>query len=299
MEIIKVRQEESGTLKKQLKAEKREKKQVKDVRPNPQSVPRSGEPGILEFHNLTFIRSGRDGERILDKVTLVMRPGTVCSFISLSAANFEPVTDMLLRRYNYPEYVIVGGEIWLNDINITAQPRDAVSRTLKNTFAVTECAARSPISRGRPRTGETLLEYLTRERPRYNPKIFNENLSALNFRDVRRLLNLPVPALSYDDLQRIKLAQGLAKTGDILVFVEPTMNLGRESKYYLQTLVRARLRDKSYKLALMLTEDAEFAGEFSDQLCVLEKGRALECGSRDAVIASSKNKFLQNMLQYS
>jgi ABC-type multidrug transport system ATPase subunit len=261
-------------------------------------VPRSGEQGILEFRNLTFIRGGRNAEKILDKVTLVMRPGTVCSLVSMGAANFEPVAEMLLRTYTYPEYLIAGGEIWVAGVNTTAQPRDSVARTLKKGFAVSECAARSPVSHGRPKAGETLLEYLTRERPRYNPKIFNENLAELNFRDIRRLFNLPVLSLSYDDLQRIKLAQALAKPGDILTLIEPTMNLGRESKYYLQGLVRARLKDKSYKLALMLTEDPEFAGEISDQLCILERGRALECGSRDAVIASSRNKFLKNMLQY-
>jgi len=296
MDIVKINQEKSGSLDKLIKDERRERGRVKDARRGSFSVPRSGEPGVLEFQELTFAH-GRNGDRCLEKVTMVMRQGTVCSFVSLGASNFTPIAKMLLRNYSFPEYMIMGGEIWLNNVNMTEKSREQVARTLANTFAVTECAARSPVSRGKPKYGETLLEYLTRERPRYNPKTFNENLAALDFRDIRRLFNLPVLSLSFDDMQRVKLAQGLAKPGDILILIEPTMNLSRESKYYLQKLIRARLRDKNYKLAVVLTEDAEFAGEISDQICVLEKGKPIECGTRDKVL-SSKNKLVQNMLQY-
>lgn len=273
-------------------------KYIKDVVVSKDTVKRIHRPNyIMEFYGVEFVRKVKKGnEPVLSGMEMVLSKGNIYALASLRATDFSPVVGMLMRGYPYPEYMMMAGEVWLNGRNLTRLERMEASELLAGSLVIAGPASRFPSATSKGEMKKTVIDLMTRQKYDYDADAFKENLSALGFGDIQELYNKSYANVTEDEKQRLKLAQVLASGGEVLVLVDPTMNLLRESKYHLQVLLEEKLAAGKFKTALILTEDIEFAGDTASYLNILDLGVVVERGTREQIVSNTTNELIRSML---
>lgn len=105
------------------------------------------------------------------------------------------------------------------------------------------------------------------------------------------LLKTRVHQLSGGEVQRVALARALVLHPDVLLLDEPTANLDAPLKrQFREDLVRSvRVHTRS---ALIITHDSADAFGLADRIAVMEKGRIVQLGTPDEVLADPRTPFV-------
>ena len=91
--------------------------------------------------------------------------------------------------------------------------------------------------------------------------------------------------LSGGERQRAHVARTLAQDTDLIVLDEPTTYLDISACHDLMALVRD-LNRREGKTVAMVIHDLDLALRYSDYLVVMQKGRVVDAGPTDEVLAS-------------
>jgi len=94
-----------------------------------------------------------------------------------------------------------------------------------------------------------------------------------------------VKNLSGGEKQRVFLAMALAQDTDVIILDEPTTYLDIHATGEVMDLIRTLNKDLG-KTIIMVLHDLQYALTHSHQIVVMQKGRILASGDRDAIIAN-------------
>lgn len=255
-----------------------------------------------EFNNVSFYAAEKKKKTyILKNFSAKLKPGKITALASLRCIDFEPIINMILRTYQYPEYMLERGSVAVNGENTSLLKRDAAAPILTKAFNVVAPALGAGVVRRQPEEKDgdmTVKEFLTQKffLKFYGLEDLERNLRAIGFYDIDALYESKYGTLGLSDMQRIKLAQDLAYEQDIAVLVYPTMCLNSESKYFLQRLLHDVMDTGMVKAVLLLDEDMEFVGDTADMIYVLEDGRIAASGTREEIISNTPNEFIRSTL---
>jgi iron complex transport system ATP-binding protein len=106
---------------------------------------------------------------------------------------------------------------------------------------------------------------------------------ALKFSGAGIFADRYINELSGGEKQRVLIAQTIAQETDILVFDEPTSHLDIGSQTDILLLLRG-LNKKQSKTIVITLHDLNAAGEFCDNLILMEDGRIRNSGSPEKVL---------------
>jgi ATP-binding cassette subfamily B protein len=228
--------------------------------------------GDISYRNVRFTYDTKDGEVIGD-ISFDIKGGTTVAIVGDSGAG-KTTTASLLPRF----YEIDSGTITIDGQDI----RKVTQRSLRQSIGFVQ-------------QNVFLFDADIRENLRYgNPDASDEQmfaaLDAANLGDfVRSLPNgLSTPVgehgtrLSGGQKQRISIARVFLKNPPILIFDEATSSLDNESEHLIQdAFKRLSAGRTSIVIAHRFTTIRE-----ADNIIVLDKGKVIESGTHESLLAS-------------
>ena len=245
---------------------------VQDVQDAPKlTVPK----GAIAFNDMTFHYGKESG--IIDRLNLKIRPGEKIGLVGRSGAGKSTLVNLLLRFYD-----LEGGSITIDGQNIAAVSQDSLRAhigMITQDTSLLHRSVRDNILYGRPDASDAdVVEAAKRAEAQEfianlaDPKGRTGYDAHVGERGVK---------LSGGQRQRIAIARVMLKDAPILIMDEATSALDSEVEQAIQENLFRLMEGKTViAIAHRLSTIAAL-----DRLIVLDKGRIVEDGSHNALIA--------------
>jgi molybdate transport system ATP-binding protein len=117
---------------------------------------------------------------------------------------------------------------------------------------------------------------------------------ALKLLGVEHLRDQKPGELSGGEKQRVALARAIACEAEILLLDEPLGSLDAQTRNHVRGELQRLLRLVK-RIVIMVTHDYLDALTFGDQICVLDRGKVLQIGSRTELLRHPKSKFVAEL----
>jgi len=236
------------------------------------------EPGVIELRNVSFAYHA-DGEHILRNLSLTIRPNERIALVGYNGAGKTTLVKLLMRLYDVTE-----GQILLNGRDIRDYKLDAYRRSFGSVFQDYQLFAAS------------LAENVTMDRMpdagAEDGKIesalfksgFQERLQALE-QGIRTPLTREFDEsgtnLSGGEAQKVAIARAFAKECRYMILDEPSSALDPISEYHMnQSMLEAAERKSVFFISHRLSTT-----RMADRICMMEKGRIIEQGTHEELMA--------------
>ncbi|MBL8344433.1 MAG: ABC transporter ATP-binding protein [Rubrivivax sp.] len=240
-------------------------------------VGQGGVRGEVRFEGVTFTYGRQDGKRVLDTLTLVVKPGERVGIVGRSGAGKSTLVNLLLRFYE-----LEGGSVRIDghDIREVTQEslRAAIGMVTQDTSLLHRSIAAN-IGYGRPGAGR---EEIVAAAKRAQAHEFILGLSDWKGRTgYDAHVGERGVKLSGGQRQRVAIARVVLKDAPILVLDEATSALDSEVELAIQEQLLGLMEGKTViAIAHRLSTIARM-----DRLIVLDQGRIVEQGTHAELIA--------------
>jgi len=245
-------------------------------RDNKSFMPRNAEPypGLqsdIEFQNLHFGYPGGD-DLVLRGIDLTLPKGTTLALVGSSGAGKSTLAELLPRFYD-PS----GGQIVINNRDLRDYDLASFRKTLgivsQETFLFNN-TVRYNLAYGRPEaTDEEIYAALRRANAYEFVQQMSEGLdTVVGDRGIM---------LSGGQRQRLAIARALVQDPEVLILDEATSALDTVS----ERLVQAAIDELSRERTTLVIAHRLSTVRKADQIAVLDKGRVVELGSHDELLA--------------
>ncbi|GIZ12517.1 ABC transporter ATP-binding protein [Pseudomonas sp. NCCP-436] len=211
------------------------------------------------------------GAPVLEDISLELQPGTITAVVGSSGSGKSTLARLLLRFFDPDAGRITLGAVDLRDMP-TSQLYRMVGFVLQEVQLI-HASVRDNIALGRPQASQEEIEAAAR-------------LAGLH----ERILALPngyatllgeQAELSGGERQRLSIARALLSNPPVLVLDEPTAAADADSEAQLQQA----LSDFSRGRTLLVIAHRLDTIQHADQIIVLDRGRILEQGRHDQLLA--------------
>ncbi len=232
----------------------------------------------IEFQNVAFAYDDRPTKPILRDVSFRVAPGEMVAIVGLSGAGKTTLVNLLPRFYD-----VTGGAIRIDGLDI----RDVTLKSLRSKVGIV--------------TQETVLfdESIASNIAYGCHGISSEEIEAAARAAHAHefIANLPEKyetrigergqTLSGGQRQRLAIARAILKNAPILILDEATSALDAESELLVQDALQTLMRNRtSFVIAHRLSTVRR-----ADQIIVLEKGRIVEIGKHDELLAQPTSVY--------
>lgn len=112
---------------------------------------------------------------------------------------------------------------------------------------------------------------------------FSAAEEALTLTDALYLKDKEIDSLSAGERQRVMIARSLAQEPELLYLDEPTSHLDIGHQIHILDLIKNLNRDKGLSVVVVL-HDLNLAGEYCDEIVLLDKGRIFKKGPPEDVL---------------
>lgn len=258
-----------------------------DARPQIKTAPGASDlaagPGAMRFENVSF--AYRSPAKALDGVTLDIPAGKMVALVGESGAGKSTLMNLLPRLYE-PEAgrIVIDGQ----DIaNVTLRSLRSKIALVSQDAIIFNMSALENIAFGRP--GASRAEIIRAA----GDAAANDFISVLP-KEYDTPLGEGGANLSGGQRQRIALARAFLKGAPILLLDEATSALDADSETKIQEALKRLTKDRTTLVIahrLSTVKDA-------DLIAVMDKGRIIETGTHDALIARGGNYARQAALQF-
>ena len=237
------------------------------------AVPR----GEIRFEHLTFTYGRSDGRKVLDDFDLTVRPGERVGFVGRSGAGKSTLVNLLLRFHELEQGAIrIDGQ---NIANVTQESlRGAIGLVTQDTSLLHRSIAAN-IGYGRP--GATHDEIVAAAKKAQAHDFITDLQDWKDRTGYEAQVGERGVKLSGGQRQRIAIARVVLKDAPILVLDEATSALDSEVELAIQEQLLDLMEGKTViAIAHRLSTIARM-----DRLIVLDRGRIVEQGSHDELLA--------------
>jgi ATP-binding cassette subfamily B multidrug efflux pump len=232
--------------------------------------------GEIRFDNVTFNYGRRDGPPVLDRLSLVIRPGERVGLVGRSGSGKSTLVNLLLRFFDLERGGIrIDGQ----DIGHVTQEslRTAIGMVTQDTSLLHRSIAAN-IRYGRPRATDAQVEAAAHKAQAH------EFITGLQDWHGRKGYEAHVGErgvkLSGGQRQRVAIARVVLKDAPILVLDEATSALDSEVELAIQEQLLGLMEGKTViAIAHRLSTIARM-----DRLIVLDAGRIVESGTHDELL---------------
>ena len=110
---------------------------------------------------------------------------------------------------------------------------------------------------------------------------------ALDAVGLLHLANRPISDIAYGERRRVELAVALAQKPRVLLLDEPLAGLSNTERSTVKSLIASIPRDTT---VIMIEHDMDTALDLAETVTLLNYGRVIVDGERDAVIADERTR---------
>ncbi|CAM1504934.1 Fc.00g025250.m01.CDS01 [Cosmosporella sp. VM-42] len=247
-------------------------KETPGVVEKPDATGISSPQGEVAFNNVKFAYQSKRGELVIDDISFTVAPGTKTAIVGESGSGKSTCLKLLFRFYDVSD-----GSVTIDGHDL----RDLKLDSLRRNIGV--------VPQDTVLFNATIMYNLLYANPRATPADVHEACKAANIHD--RILNFPDGyetkvgerglKLSGGERQRIAIARAILKDARILLLDEATASLDSHTERLIQdALERVTAGRTTITIAHRLSTITT-----SDQILVLHKGKILERGTHDKLLA--------------
>jgi ATP-binding cassette, subfamily B, bacterial MsbA len=232
----------------------------------------------IEFQNVAFAYDDRPSKFILRDVSFSVDAGEMIAIVGLSGAGKTTMVNLLPRFYD-----VTGGAIRIDGIDI----RDVTLKSLRAQIGI--------VTQETVLFDETIASNIAYGSPGVSMGAIEEAAHAAHAHDF--IMALPAKyetrigergqTLSGGQRQRLAIARALLKNSPILILDEATSSLDAQSELLVQEALQNLMRDRTaFVIAHRLSTVRR-----ADKIIVLEKGRIVEIGRHDDLLANPSGTY--------
>jgi len=227
--------------------------------------------------------------RAVEGANLVVRPGEVVGLVGESGSGKTTIGRAAVGLLPVAE-----GTLTVGDIDVSTTDRKTVARLRRMVGMVFQ----DPSSSLNPRLpiGESIGE------PLYLAKIAKGAQLQHRIEELLDQVELPRDyrnryphELSGGQKQRVGIARALALSPELLVADEPTSALDVSVQAHVLDLLQ-ELQERLQFACLFVTHDLAVVDLLADRIVVMQRGRIVEQGSRDAILRNPQDPYTQRLI---
>jgi len=256
---------------------------VRDARQARAPEPAPGQRGTVEFDGVWFSYGG-DEDWVLRDVSFRVASGERAAFVGPTGAGKTTIIKLLTRLYD-----VTRGRILLDGVDLREWPQGALRRrvamVLQDVFLFSGSVEEN-ISLGRPEIGAERVREAARA---VQAERYIERMGGYEAEVRERGTNL-----SAGQRQLLSFARALATGADVLVLDEATSAIDTETEALVQRGIHVLMEGKT---ALVIAHRLSTIRDV-DRIHVLERGRVVESGSHDELLAQGGAYERLYRLQY-
>src|SRR5580704_11927327 len=245
----------------------------------PDAVPLRVSRGDIRFEHVSFNYGAahHDVGRVIENLNIHIRAGEKIGLVGRSGAGKSTVVNLLLRFYDIPQgRVLIDGQ----DIALATQDslREQIGMVTQDT-SLLHRSVRDNILYGRPDAGDAEMEAAAKRAEAHDFIVMLSD--AMGRTGYAAHVGERGVKLSGGQRQRIAIARVMLKDAPILLLDEATSALDSEVEAAIQQSLNRLMEGKTVvAIAHRLSTIAAM-----DRLIVLDKGRIVEEGSHDSLLA--------------
>jgi ATP-binding cassette, subfamily B, bacterial len=241
-----------------------------DIKDKPNAVHATNLQGEIIFGKVSF--GYTDDKKILHNITFRIAPGQRVAFVGSSGAGKSTILSLILRLYDPRQ-----GNIFIDQIDLRDYDRESLRQQIGLVLQdslLFGASIRENISYGRPEASLWEIKEAAKQAHIHDfiialPDGYETVIGELG------------STLSGGQRQRIAIARALVKNPSILILDEPTSALDAESSKQVQHTLNHLQGNRT---VVVITHQLNTVKDF-DQIMVLERGRIVERGTHDNLLA--------------
>ena len=242
----------------------------------------------LEIRNLVVSFPGQGVSlEAVDDVSLSITKGDLLGLVGASGSGKTSIALAILRLLRHPAD-IPSGEIWLNGEDLLQKPESAMRTARAHDIAFipqNAMNALNPVMTIRAQLAERLR--LSKSRPLDHSELAPEDWMQKVGLEPGHLDNYP-HELSGGMRQRAVIAIALSNNPSLLIADEPTSGLDGLVEDGIMALLSG-FREEMGLTILLVTHNLRIVARHCDRLAVLHKGRIVETGTPETLMANPAN----------
>jgi ABC-type glutathione transport system ATPase component len=233
--------------------------------------------------------------RVLDELSFQIGPGEIVGFAGQSGSGKSTLALSILRLL--PRQAIIAGRVHFRDSDLLACSGSEMRRIRGKEIALALQAAGSALN---PHLRiETQIKEAWRAHESTSWSVGRkralDTLAAMDLECDDSFLQRFPRQVSIGQAQRIILAMALLHRPPLLIADEPTSALDLLTQVELLTLLKKVNREFGASI-LYISHDLATFKHLCDRICVLNRGRIVECGSPQQIFSNPEAGFTQDLI---
>ena len=234
--------------------------------------------------------SGGQIVKAVNGVDIELARGETLGLVGETGAGKTTIAKSILRILPDPPAKIVGGEIWLNDVNLLELPEKEMLKVRGDKIAM---IFQDPMTALNPTmtVGNQIAEVILLHNEISNKEAVERATKMLEMVDIPAMRFMEYPhQFSGGMKQRVVIAMALACDPELLLADEPTTALD----VTIQAQVLEMMMDLKRKLntsMILITHDLGVVAETCDKVAVIYAGQIVESGSKEAVFRNPTHPY--------
>ncbi|MGE0812130.1 MAG: ABC transporter ATP-binding protein [Vicinamibacterales bacterium] len=239
-------------------------------RPGASDLPRFER--LVEFRDVTFGYDDGHGRHVLSGVSTVVRAGQLVAIVGRSGAGKTTLVNLLPRFYDVTAGAVLVDDHDVRDVTLASLRRQIAIVTQETVLFDDTIAAN--IAYGMPAATQEDVERAARAAHAHEFIVAQPSGYATRIGERGQ-------RLSGGQRQRLAIARAILRDAPLLILDEATSSLDSESERLVQDALAALMRGRtSFVIAHRLS-----TVERADMILVLERGRLVESGRHDELLA--------------
>ena len=242
-------------------------------------------PGNGLALEVVHLKKAFGGLMVTDNVSLAIGPGERRLIIGPNGAGKTTLFNQISGDL-HPN----SGRIKLFGEDITSlRPYERAHRKLSRTYQIITLFSGDTIEHN---VSLSLLGLRPSRWHMWRPMSFYKDIAAearrtLDTVGLLHLANHPISDVAYGERRRVELAMALAQKPRVLLLDEPLAGLSNAERSVVKSLIASIPRDTT---VIMIEHDMDTALDLAETVTLLNYGRVIVDGERDAVIADARTR---------